>query len=208
MDENCLQKKQARFDVQFCFENMLDKKCNPNIPVVVARCRQKTMVKYQCTKYKYRRNIMQSKLLTGMWSLDVGGFCYLFWKYVCKYLIYIKYTYGFAYRIGLPVWVPQPFFWALPIFGVDRFQMFCDYPVCSCSFNVRCLTKAIWPRRRKPSGEPRPRKVCQLELLKSFQVSRYKKIDPAKQSMQETKGVTKSCALKNPRETWGLRSLS
>ena len=134
--------------MQFCFENMLDKKCNPNIQVVVARCRQKTMVKYQCTKYKYRHNIMQSTLLTGMWSLDVGGFCYLFWKYVCKYLIYIKYTYGFAYRIGLPVWVPQAFFFeTFPYLELTGFRCFAItlFVVGVSTFAVETLFFLSWP---------------------------------------------------------------
>ena len=159
-------KKQARFDVQFCFENLLDKKCNPNIPVVVARCRQKTMVKYQCTKFKYRHNIMQSKLLTGMWSLDVGGFCYLLCKYVCKYLnihkIHIWVCLPYRLACMSP---PKPFFETFPYLELTGFRCFATTLFVGRSFNVRCLTKTISgePRRRKPSGEPRPRKVFQLE---------------------------------------------
>ena len=133
MDEQCLQykiqafrrKKQARFDAQFCFENLLDKKCNPNIPVVVARCRQKTMLKYQCTKYRYRHNIMQSKLLTGMWSLDVGGFCYLLCKYVCKYLnihkIHIWVCLPYRLACMSP---PKPFFETFPYLELTGFRCF------------------------------------------------------------------------------------
>jgi len=127
------------------------------------------MVKYQCTKYKYRRNIMQSTLLTGMWSLEVGGFCYLLWKYVCKYLIYIKYTYGFAYRIGLPVWVHETFFlrpshiWSWQVSDVLRLYTL---------FVVAVSTFGVWPRQFGLDAENRR---ASLDQEKSSNLSSWKK---------------------------------
>ena len=96
--------------MQFCFENMLDKKWNPNIPVVVARCRQKTMVKYQYINFKYKHNTIQSELLTGTRSLNVGGFCYLLSKYVYRYLNIHKIHIWVCLPYRLACSKPQTFF--------------------------------------------------------------------------------------------------